>query len=83
MTPLEPGKNRIDIPLPDDTDLPTEVRSRLAQLPSLNNLRMFANVPQCFVQITDLINILFNEGKIDPKLRQFMYLRIAIKYGLY
>jgi hypothetical protein len=50
--------------------------------PPLNNLRMFANVPQCFLAITDLINALFHEGKVDPKLREYMYLRIAAKCGL-
>ena len=70
------------MPLPDDFKLAPEIRKRLAQLPALNNLRMFANVPQCFFTITDLINELFNKGTIDPKLREFMYLRIAIKYAV-
>jgi hypothetical protein len=81
--PLEPRKNGVAIPLPDDADLAPDIRQRLAQLPPLNNLRMFANVPQCFLSITALIDQLFHEGKIDPKLREYMYLRIAIKYGLY
>lgn len=81
--PLEPRKSRVAIPLPDDADLAPEIRQRMAQLPPLNNLRMFANVPQCFLSITDLINQLFHDGKIAPKLREYMYLRIAIKYGLY
>lgn len=51
-------------------------------MPPLNNLRMFANVPQCFVAVMDLINALFHEGKVDPKLREVMYLRIAAKYRL-
>ena len=81
--PLEPRKSKVAVPLPDEAGLSREIRQRLEQLPPLNNLRMFANVPQCFLSITTLINQLFHEGKIDPKLRQYMYLRIAIKYGLY
>lgn len=81
--PLEPRKNQVGIPLPVDADLSPKIRQRLAQLPALNNLRMLANVPQCFLTITNLIDQLFHEGKIAPKLREYMYLRIAIKYGLY
>src|SRR5665811_142094 len=80
--PPKPRKSKVSVPLPDEGSLPHGVRARLAALPPLNNLRMFANVPQCFGAITDLINALFHDGKIDPKLREFMYLRIAIKYGL-
>ncbi len=80
--PPEPRKSRVSVPLPDAADLPPEVRERLKELPPLNNLRMFANVPQCFLSITSLINQLFHEGKTDPKLRELMYLRIAAKYGL-
>jgi hypothetical protein len=71
------------VPLPEHASLQPDILERLNELPPLNNLRMFANVPQCFRPITDLINALFHEGKIDPKLREYMYLRIAIKYGLY
>jgi len=78
----EPRKSRVSVPLPDAAELPPEVRERLKELPPLNNLRMFANVPQCFLSITSLINQLFHEGKTDPKLRELMYLRIAAKYGL-
>lgn len=81
--PLERRKSKVAIPLPDDASLTPEIRQRLAQLPPLNNLRMFARVPQCFLSITTLIDQLFHQGKIDPKLREYMYLRIAIKYGLY
>jgi hypothetical protein len=81
--PPEPRKSNVAVPLPDDAGLTPEIRQRLEQLPPLNNLRMFANVPQCFLSITSLINQLFHEGKIDPRLREYMYLRIAIKYGLY
>jgi len=80
--PPEPRKSTISVPLPETAALPPDVRKRLATLPPLNNLRMFANVPQCFLAITDLIDTLFHEGKIDPKLREHMYLRIAAKYGL-
>ena len=79
----EPRTSKVSVPLPEDAALPPDVRKRLSALPPLNNLRMFANVPQCFRPITDLINALFHDGKIDPKLREYMYLRIAIKYGLY
>ena len=81
--PLEPRKSKVAIPLPDETSLGPDIRRRLAQLPPLNNLRMFAHVPQCFLSITTLIDQLFHGGKIDPKLREYMYMRIAIKYGLY
>ncbi|WP_170335118.1 carboxymuconolactone decarboxylase family protein [Ruegeria arenilitoris] len=81
--PIEPRIDSVSVPLPKDADLPSEVLQRLEKLPPLNNLRMFANVPQCFEHITDLINALFNQGTIDPTLREYMYLRIAIKYGLY
>ncbi|MGA8157816.1 MAG: hypothetical protein WB822_16750 [Rhodoplanes sp.] len=81
--PLEPRKSKVAVPLPDDATLTPDIRQRLQQLPALNNLRMFANVPQCFLSITSLINQLFHAGTIDPKLREYMYLRIAIKYGLY
>lgn len=81
--PLEPRQSKVAVPLPDDADLASDIRQRLEQLPPLNNLRMFANVPQCFVAITSLIDQLFHQGKIDPKLREYMYLRIAIKHGLY
>jgi hypothetical protein len=80
--PPEPRKSTISVPLPENAALPPDVRQRLAALPPLNNLRMFANVPQCFLAITDLINALFHEGKVDTRLREVMYLRIAAKYGL-
>jgi hypothetical protein len=80
--PPEPRDSKVVVPLPDDAALAADVRRRLAMLPPLNNLRMFANVPQCFGPVTDLINALFHEGKTDPKLREIMYLRIAAKYGL-
>jgi hypothetical protein len=81
--PLEPRKNKVAVPLPNDAALAPDIRQRLHQLPALNNLRMFANVPHCFLSITSLIDQLFHAGTIDPKLREYMYLRIAIKYGLY
>lgn len=80
--PPEPRKSTISVPLPKNAALPPHVRKRLTALPPLNNLRMFANLPQCFLAITDLINALFHEGKVDPKLREYMYLRIAAKCGL-
>ena len=80
--PPEPRKSTISVPLPENAALPPDVRKRLAALPPLNNLRMFANVPQCFLAITDLINALLHDGKVDPKLREYMYLRIAAKCGL-
>ncbi|MGA8991459.1 MAG: hypothetical protein WB500_13945, partial [Rhodoplanes sp.] len=80
--PLEPRKSKVAVPLPDDATLTPDIRPRLQQLPALNNLRMFANVPHCFLSITSLIDQLFHAGTIDP-LREYMYLRIAIKYGLY
>jgi len=79
----KPRTSKVSVPLPEDAALPPDVRKRLGELPPLNNLRMFANVPQCFLSITSLINQLFHDGKIDPKLREYMYLRIAIKYELY
>ncbi len=81
--PLEPRKSKVAVPLPSNDELTPEIRQRLEQLPPLNNLRMFANLPQCFLSITSLIDQLFHAGQIDPKLREYMYLRIAIKYGLY
>lgn len=80
---MGPRQTKIDVPLPQDAEISDENLERLKELPPLNNLRMFANVPQCFLIITDLINKLFNEGTIEPKLREYMYLRIAIKYELY
>lgn len=43
---------------------------------------MFANVPQCFAAITDLIDALFHKGRVPARLREIMYLRIAAKYRL-
>lgn len=81
--PLQPRANKVAVPLPNDASLAPDIRQRLAQMPHLNNLRMFANVSHCFLSITSLIDQLFHAGTIDPKLREYMYLRIAIKYGLY
>ena len=81
--PLQPRANKVAVPLPNDASLAPDIRQRLAQMPHLNNLRMFANVPHCFLSITSLIDQLFHAGTIDPTLREYMYLRIAIKYGLY
>jgi hypothetical protein len=83
LAELRPRENKVTVPLPDDQSLPAAIHQRLSQLPALNNLRMFANVPQCFAPITSLIDQLFNHGTIEPKLREYMYLRIAVKYGLY
>jgi alkylhydroperoxidase family enzyme len=80
--PPKPRNSKITVPLPDEAALPSVVRARLEVLPPLDNLRMFANVPECFLAVTGLINALFHEGKIEPKLREYMYLRIAAKYGL-
>lgn len=81
--PLEPRQGTVAVPLPDDAALAPDIRQRLEQLPPLNNLRMFANVPHCFLTTTTLIDQLFHQGTIDAKLREYMYLRIAIKYGFY
>lgn len=80
---MGPRQTKVDVPLPTGAEITEENLARLKELPPLNNLRMFANVPQCFLTITDLINKLFNEGTIAPKFREYMYLRIAIKYELY
>lgn len=82
ISPPDPRRNQVAVPLPSDADLSPDIRQRLEQLPQLNNLRMFARVPHCFLTITTLIDELFHNGKIDPKLREYMYLRIAIKAGL-
>lgn len=80
---IKPRGSEISVPLPTDADLHPDIVKRLHELPPLNNLRMFANVPQCFVSITSLIDQLFHRGRIDPKLREYMYLRIASRHKLY
>ena len=80
---LKPRSSRISIPLPQDKELPTEVVKTLAELPKLNNLRMFARVPRCFNTLMSFIDEIFNHGSFDKRLRECMYIRISYVCGLY
>jgi len=72
----------VSVPLPEDESLPSVVRERFAGLPHLNNLRMLANVRNAFSRSWTSSTRCSTEGKVDPRLREIMYLRIAANYRL-
>jgi alkylhydroperoxidase family enzyme len=80
---LKPRSSEVSIPLPQDEELPPEVVRTLAELPKLNNLRMFARVPRCFNTLMSFIDEIFNHGNFDKRLRECMYIRISYVCGLY
>jgi hypothetical protein len=79
---LKPRSSKVNLPLPEDEDLPPDIVKTLADLPHINNLRMFAQVPRCFQTLMTFINQVFHQSKIDSRLREYMYLRISYKWGV-
>ena len=68
---------RPKVPLPEDANLPADVRKVLATLPPLNVFRMMANVPASFRPLMDLaMSILFGSD-FDTRKREIAVLRTA------
>jgi len=65
------------VPLPKKEQLPPAIRATLDQLPSLDIFLMLANVPASFHPYLQLVKSLYNDGKLNPRLRQLAILRQA------
>ncbi len=65
------------IPLPNDTDLPEEVRKILESLPPLHVFRMMANAPASFRPLLELAGSILAGSEFDPLKREIAVLRVA------
>jgi alkylhydroperoxidase family enzyme len=65
------------VPLPDESQLASEIRERLEQLPALNVFKMMANVPASFHSLIDFAMSLLIRGKFDQRKREIAVLRVA------
>jgi 4-carboxymuconolactone decarboxylase len=67
----------VKIPLPADSEIPTEVRETLAAMPPLNIFRMLAAAPANLKPFFDWgISLLF-QTELDARLREIAILRVA------
>jgi alkylhydroperoxidase family enzyme len=69
------------IPLPDDEDLPEEIRAALGAMPPLNVFRMVAAVPASFRPFLQLGGSLLAGAEIDPRTREVAILCVAHETG--
>jgi hypothetical protein len=67
------------VTLPEDDSLPSAVSERFAGLPHLKNLRMLANVRNALFRSPTSPTRSSTKSKVDPRLCEIMYLRIAAK----
>lgn len=65
------------IPLPNDEELPDEVRETLATLPPLNIFRMLGRLPASFRPFLELGGSLLGSEEIDARTREIAILRVA------
>jgi 4-carboxymuconolactone decarboxylase len=66
----------VRIPMPDDAELPSEVRDALAALPKLNLFRMLANAPGNFQPLFDFALSLATRMELDMRRREIAVLRV-------
>ncbi len=64
------------IPLPADSDLPSEIRETLANLDH-NFFRMLANAPASFREVVDLAESILMRSELPPRKREVAVLRVA------
>jgi alkylhydroperoxidase family enzyme len=67
----------VQVPLPDDSELPDEIRTALASIPPFNVFRMIANTPASFRGFTDLASSILLRSQFDPRKREIAVLRTA------
>lgn len=65
------------IPYPTEDELEPEARERMANLPPLNLIRMFANAPTALGPLTDLGQAILLQSELDPRLREVAILAVA------
>src|SRR4051812_6340734 len=65
---------------PEPTDVPESARQQLDRFP-INLTRMLLHVPQSVEPYIDLAFSLLRSGRLDPKVREFVILRVASVSG--
>lgn len=65
------------IPYPDPAELDDKVRTRLAQLPPLNILRILSHAQGNFIPFLAMGSSILSEQSLDGKLRELAILRVA------
>jgi 4-carboxymuconolactone decarboxylase len=65
------------IPLPADSDLPSEIRETLASLPPFNFFRMLANAPASLGGFKELAESILMRNELPPRKREVAILRVA------
>ena len=66
------------VPLPADNEIPAELAARLAELPSLNIIRLLTLVPECFEPWLDLVAGIY-QTDFDPRLREIAICRYGAR----
>jgi alkylhydroperoxidase family enzyme len=66
----------VDVPMPEDRDLPRDVVARLKSLPPISVYRLLAIVPQSVVPWTDLTSAIY-QCELDNRLREIAICRQA------
>jgi alkylhydroperoxidase family enzyme len=66
----------MDVPLPDDGELPPDVVARLTSLPSISVYRMLGNVPRSLIPWSDLTGAVY-QCELDGRLREIAICRQA------
>ena len=65
------------ISLPEDAEIPPEIRKTLAALPPLNVFRMAARAPASFQPLIDLALSVLIRSELDARKREIAVLRVA------
>lgn len=65
------------IPYPTEDELEPEAREKMANLPPLNLIRMFANAPAALGPVTSLGQAILLQAELDPRLREVAILAVA------
>lgn len=66
----------VRMPLPNEEELPEEIRERLSASP-LNVSRMMANAPASFVGFQEFAGSILFRSEFDPRKREIAVLRVA------
>lgn len=66
----------MEVPMPEDRDLPADVLDRLKSLPPISVYRLLAIVPQSVIPWTDLTSAVY-QSELDNRLREIAICRQA------
>lgn len=71
-------KNENQVPLPENSQIPSKILEELQKLPPLNIIRLLALVPECFKPWLDFVSGIYKTD-FDPKLREIALCRYGFK----